>query len=128
MKLRKEDVWVMRDEDVNGVGETERAEEMFVERQRMFGECHAHVFMDGVNYKEAVKRHLNGVDEGVIRRHFEMYREKGIAFVRDGGDYLGSRKGQGRLRRSMGLITGRRFLPYTGKGVMGGLWGRDLKI
>ena len=27
----------MRDEDVNGVGETERAEEMFVERQRMFG-------------------------------------------------------------------------------------------
>ncbi|MCQ4741343.1 Xaa-Pro dipeptidase, partial [Blautia hominis] len=60
----------MRDEDVNGVGETERAEEMFVERQRMFGECHANVFMDGVNYKEAVKRHLNGVVEGVNRRHF----------------------------------------------------------
>ena len=44
------------------------------------------------------------------------------------GTIWGSRKGQGRLRRSMGLITGRRFLPYTGKGVMGGLWGRDLKI
>ena len=33
MKLRKEDVWVMRDEDVNGVGETERAEEDVYKRQ-----------------------------------------------------------------------------------------------
>lgn len=58
-------------------------------KEDMFGECHAHIFMDGVNYKEAVQRHQNGVDDCVIRRHFKMYREKGITFVRDGGDNLG---------------------------------------
>ena len=26
----------------------------------MFGECHAHVIMDGINYKKAVKRHEQG--------------------------------------------------------------------
>ena len=28
-----------------------------------FGECHAHIFMDGKNYKKAVERHKNGVSE-----------------------------------------------------------------
>ena len=27
----------------------------------MLGECHAHVIMDGNNYKEAVSLHKNGV-------------------------------------------------------------------
>lgn len=54
-----------------------------------FGECHAHIFMDGKNYKKAVERHKNGVDESVIRSHFECYQKQGIHFVRDGGDALG---------------------------------------
>ena len=29
----------------------------------MFGECHAHIFMDGINYREAVKCHKDGADE-----------------------------------------------------------------
>ena len=28
----------------------------------MFGECHAHIFMDGINYREAVKCHKDGAD------------------------------------------------------------------
>ena len=55
----------------------------------MFGECHAHIFMDGKNYKKAVERHKNGVDESVIRSHFACYQTQGIHFVRDGGDALG---------------------------------------
>lgn len=54
----------------------------------MFGENHAHIFMNAVNYKEAVKCHENGVQEQVIRAHFQAYQEKGITFVRDGGDDL----------------------------------------
>lgn len=54
-----------------------------------FGECHAHIFMDGKNYKKAVERHKNGVDESVIRRHFECYQKRKIDFIRDGGDALG---------------------------------------
>ena len=32
----------------------------------MLGDCHAHVIMDGKNYKEAVALHKNGVVEEVI--------------------------------------------------------------
>lgn len=54
----------------------------------MFGECHAHIFMNGRNYREAVNLHKNHVDEGCIRRWFEEYRIRDIRFVRDGGDAL----------------------------------------
>ena len=52
----------------------------------MFGECHAHIAMDGENYKQAMARHANGPDEAHIRACFEAYKTKGIRFVRDGGD------------------------------------------
>lgn len=56
----------------------------------MFGECHAHIFMDGVNYRQAVERYKNGVDEKNIREHLEAYRKEGVTFVRDGGDPYGA--------------------------------------
>ena len=55
----------------------------------MFGECHAHVIMDGVNYKEAISIHKDHVNDEVIRKHLNAYKEQGITFVRDGGDALG---------------------------------------
>lgn len=55
----------------------------------MFGECHAHVFMDGVNYQEALHRQENGVREDWIRQVFSRYQECGITYVREGGDHLG---------------------------------------
>ena len=55
----------------------------------MFGECHAHIIMDGVNYRQAVDLHKNGPDDEVIQKHLKVYQDKGISFVRDGGDALG---------------------------------------
>ena len=55
----------------------------------MFGECHAHIAMDGANYALAMKRHENGPDIAHIRSCFEAYRNRGITFVRDGGDKYG---------------------------------------
>ena len=55
----------------------------------MLGECHAHVIMDGINYKEAVSLHKNGVQDQAIHRCFQEYQERGITFIRDGGDALG---------------------------------------
>ena len=34
----------------------------------MFGECHAHIFLNGRNYKEAVALHKNHVSEEAIRQ------------------------------------------------------------
>ena len=55
----------------------------------MFGECHAHIAMDGVNYTAAMHRHECGPDEAHIRACIEAYRDRGISFVRDGGDKCG---------------------------------------
>lgn len=55
----------------------------------MYGECHAHIIMDGKNYKNAVSLHKNGVRDAVIHEHFLEYQKAGISFVRDGGDALG---------------------------------------
>lgn len=54
----------------------------------MYGECHAHIFMNGRNYREAVRLHRDHVNEESIRRWFAAYAERGIRFVRDGGDAL----------------------------------------
>ncbi len=40
----------------------------------MLGECHAHVIMDGINYKEAVSLHKNGVQDQAIHRCFQEYQ------------------------------------------------------
>ena len=55
----------------------------------MFGECHAHIIMDGVNYRHAIDLHRDGPDDNVIREHLKIYQDRGIIFVRDGGDALG---------------------------------------
>ncbi|MDO4322227.1 MAG: amidohydrolase family protein [Lachnospiraceae bacterium] len=55
----------------------------------MFGECHAHLFMNGKNYREAVALHKNGVQEQDIREKLRQYQEQGVTFLREGGDVLG---------------------------------------
>lgn len=55
----------------------------------MFGECHAHIFMNGYHYLRAVKTHEKGPDEQVVRAHLKAYQDAGVKFVRDGGDRFG---------------------------------------
>lgn len=55
----------------------------------MSGECHAHIFMNGYNYKEAVRTHEGHINENEIRGWFREYQKRGVTFVRDGGDALG---------------------------------------
>lgn len=52
-------------------------------------ECHAHIFMDGVDYKKAAAAHENGPREDLIREHLAAYQKAGISYVRDGGDPYG---------------------------------------
>lgn len=55
----------------------------------MYGECHAHIILNGNSYTEAVALHQDQVQDFVIHEHFKAYQEAGISFVRDGGDALG---------------------------------------
>src|SRR5699024_4701390 len=54
----------------------------------MFGENHAHIFMNAVNYKEAVRNHEKEPDEKKIRECLEAYKTRNVTFIRDGGDAL----------------------------------------
>lgn len=56
----------------------------------MPGECHAHIFMDGEDYRAAAAAHSAGPDERRIREHLEAYRQAGVTYVRDGGDHYGA--------------------------------------
>ena len=94
----------------------------------MFGECHAHIFMDGINYREAVKCHKDGADEKIIREHLEAYKKAGISFVRDGGDPYGLLFWPGSWRRSMISTIVPLLLPYTRQDIMEVLWEKALRI
>ncbi|MCB6570712.1 amidohydrolase family protein [Eubacterium limosum] len=55
----------------------------------MFGECHAHMIMDGVCFREAAAKHRNSPDEAPIRQVLSAYQKRNVLFIRDGGDNLG---------------------------------------
>ncbi|MGN0364216.1 MAG: amidohydrolase family protein [Bilifractor sp.] len=55
----------------------------------MFGECHAHIFMNGYDYRSAVQAHRDHPDVRLIRKALQAYRDAGVTFVRDGGDHFG---------------------------------------
>ena len=55
----------------------------------MFGEGHAHLFMNGYDYRKAVETHKGHIRENILRGYLEEYRKRGITFIRDGGDDLG---------------------------------------
>lgn len=55
----------------------------------MFGECHAHALMNGINYREAVALHREKANEEAVRQCLRAYQEAEVSFVRDGGDPYG---------------------------------------
>lgn len=55
----------------------------------MFGECHAHLFMDGLDYHAAVRRHKDAPDIPAIREALSQYQKHQVTFLREGGDHYG---------------------------------------
>ena len=69
----------------------------------MFGECHAHMLMDGINYREAVERNRKNICEEKIREYFKAYRRAGVLFVRDGGDNYGVSARAAQIAKEYGI-------------------------
>ena len=89
----------------------------------MFGECHAHMIMDGVNYKKAVAQHKDGVVDAVIRQRFEEYTKRGIFFIRDGGDACGVSKRAAQLACEYGITYRTPVFALHKSGHYGGIVG-----
>lgn len=91
----------------------------------MFGECHAHVIMDGINYRKAVNLHADGVNEAVVRAHLQEYRKIGVTFVRDGGDASGVSKRAKELSEEYGIDYRTPMFAIHKEGHYGGIVGRS---
>lgn len=52
----------------------------------MFGDCHMHMILDGVYYRDAIDRHKEKVVESDVRAILQQYADAGVTFLRDGGD------------------------------------------
>lgn len=63
----------------------------------MRADCHIHMVLDGLDWRQASGRHRAGPDEDWIRRILSRYRDLGFSYLRDGGD----RWGAGKLARSL---------------------------
>lgn len=96
----------------------------------MFGECHAHVIMDGINYRRAVDLHKDGVCDAAVRAHLKAYQDMGVAFVRDGGDAAGVSRRAKELAPEYGIDYRTPVFAIHKNGHYGGIVGRgfeDLK-
>ena len=89
----------------------------------MFGECHAHIIMDGRNYKTAVSLHKDGPVDGPIREHFEAWQQAGVTFVRDGGDARGVAARARALASEYGIDYRTPLFAIHKKGHYGGIVG-----
>lgn len=93
----------------------------------MLGECHAHLIMDGKNYKEAVSLHKYGVVESVIHECFRAYQKAGITFIRDGGDSYGVSKRAKELASVYGIEYVTPIYAIHKKGHYGGIVGKSFE-
>lgn len=91
----------------------------------MFGECHAHIIMDGVNYRKAVDLHEDGVKDEVIHAHLKAYKDAEVFFVRDGGDSYGVSKRTKELASSYGIDYRTPVFAIHKEGHYGGIVGKS---
>ena len=52
-------------------------------------DCHIHMVLDGVNWKDAIARHRAAPQEALIRKVLKQYQALGFSYLRDGGDRWG---------------------------------------
>lgn len=93
----------------------------------MYGECHAHIFMNGYNYQEAVKLHKGHVNEESIRTWFREYQKRGVTFIRDGGDALGVSEYAKKIAGEYGIDYRTPVFAIHKKGRYGGIVGRGFE-
>lgn len=92
-----------------------------------FGECHMHIFMNGVNYQEAVRAQSGGVNETVIRKNLEAYRKLGITWLREGGDIYGTSKRTMEIAPEYGITYRTPVFAIHKKGHYGAIVGREFE-
>lgn len=69
----------------------------------MRSDCHIHMVLDGLFWKNAIARHKEGADEVYIRQVLARYQALGTEYLRDGGDRWGAGELAARLAPEYGI-------------------------
>ena len=89
----------------------------------MLADCHIHMVLDGANWKTAIARHAQAVDEGWIHQTLAHYQKLGFAYLRDGGDRWGVGKRARELAGEYGITYRTPLSPLCKAGHYGGFIG-----
>ena len=89
----------------------------------MRADCHMHMILDGVDWKKAIARHREKVDEDFAHRVLKTYREQGFTYLRDGGDRWGAGAKGRELAAEYGITYRTPLAPLCKKGHYGAFIG-----
>lgn len=93
----------------------------------MFGDCHIHMVLDGVYYRDAIDAHKGHVRDDLIQAVLERYASAGISYLRDGGDAFGVCQRARMLAAEYGIEYRIPCFPICMKGRYGGFIGRTFE-
>ena len=96
-------------------------------RMRMLGDCHIHMVLDGVYYKDAIAAHKVRTRDDIIRPRLAEYAARGIRFLRDGGDAFGAGERARALAPEYGIDYRSPVFPICLKGRYGAFIGRTFE-
>ena len=90
----------------------------------MYADCHIHMVLDGVYYKDAIAAHRDGPREDLIRPRLEAYQSLGFTYLRDGGDRWGVGQRARALAGDYGITYRTPLFPIYKRGHYGSFIGR----
>ena len=87
-------------------------------------DCHMHMILDGVDWREAIRRHRDGADIPWVRQQLAAYRDAGFTYLRDGGDRWGAGAAARALAGEYGITYRTPLAPLCKKGHYGAFIGQ----
>ena len=93
----------------------------------MLADCHIHMVLDGVYWKDAIARHKEGADEPFVRDTLARYQSLGAVYLRDGGDRWGVCELAARLAPEYGIRYVTPAFPICRAGHYGAFIGRTFE-
>ncbi len=88
-------------------------------------DCHIHMVLDGVDWKNAIGRHTERANDAWIRSVLKTYRDGGYTYLRDGGDRWGVGKRARELAGEYGIRYRTPLSPLCKAGHYGGFLGES---
>lgn len=88
-------------------------------------DVHMHMILDGVDWKAAIQRHSQGVDDAFIHNILQRYQAAGYTYLRDGGDRWGAGKRAREMAADYGITYRTPLANLCKRGHYGGFIGKS---